>query len=103
MTISEGTLVQGDDATPELFVVRSGKRVLIPSLHDFHQTGFSMGDVQVIPSAELAKLPLAADGASALDGGLHADLVVDQTLALDLDTDLGAGHFMTTHGALRKT
>jgi len=96
--LKDGTVVQGDGsgagfAQSELYVVRNGRRHLIASPQEFRKAGYERTAVKVIPDAELEHLPLAHD--------LH--LAPGGQIVLDLDTFLGSGHYMTTHGVLRKT
>jgi hypothetical protein len=100
--IKDGTVVQGDGsenrdntsfAQSKLYVVQNGRRHLIASPLEFRKAGYERTAVKVIPDAELEHLPLAHDTLLAPGG----------QIVLDLDTFLGAGHYMTTHGVLRKT
>ncbi len=102
MTITEGMVIQGDGSRsdnsavhdpPRLYVVQSGRLQVIPNARAFREAGYSPADVHVVPDDELAALPVAQ----------AQDLLPGQSLALDLDTFLGAGHYMTTHGALSRT
>jgi len=74
-----------------LYVVRQGNRYPVTDPRSFRKAGFDPAAVQVIPDAELAKIPLV----KALAPG--------QQIVLDLENFLGAGHYMTTWGVLRKT
>ncbi|HEY0418442.1 MAG TPA: hypothetical protein VGC80_02880 [Acetobacteraceae bacterium] len=98
----EGAILQGDGSSnrgagglvlPTLYAVRGGQRYPIQNVQEFRKAGYSRSAVQVVPDAELERLPLA--GAAKLAPG--------QQITLDLDSFLGAGHYMTTHGVLRKT
>jgi len=98
--LKDGTVVQGDgsghrdgSAQPQLYVVQGGRRHLISSPWEFRQARHERTAVKVIPDAELEHLPLASE----------AKLAPGGQIVLDLDTFLGAGHYMTTHGVLRKT
>jgi hypothetical protein len=103
MNLEDGTLVQGDGSSsrgadrhlvlPKLYIVREGKLHLIRDAREFRKAGYDRSAVQVIPDAELKKLPVAVE----------AELAPGQQIVLDLDTFLGAGHYMTTYGVLRKT
>ena len=94
------TVVQGDGRSsngsfsplePRLYVVRQGNRYPVTDPRSFRKAGFDPAAVQVITDAELAKIPLV----KALAPG--------QQIVLDLENFLGAGHYMTTWGVLRKT
>src|SRR3954470_12758452 len=102
MNLKDGTTVQGDGtsshravslAPPKLYVVQNGQLEGISDVRAFHKAGYDPAAVQVIPDAELAKLP-AAKAAPRM--ALGAEIV------LDLDSFLGAGHYMTTYGVLRR-
>ena len=96
-------LVQGDGSRargkpfnpvePHLFVVRDGQRHAIEDFRSFREAGYDQSAVEIIPDAELEKLPLAPT----------ALLAPGQQIVLDLDSFLGAGHYMTTWGVLRRT
>src|SRR4051794_24796254 len=73
--------------------LQGGRRHLIASLSEFRKARHERTAVKVIPDAELERLPLAPQPTLAPGG----------QIVLDLDTFLGAGHYMTTHGVLRKT
>jgi len=98
--LKEGTVVQGDGSSSHgkkasshsLYVIRGGQLHLIPDAGAFRAAGYNRSDVQVIPDAELEKLPVAVE----------AELAPGGQIVLDLDSFLGAGHYMTTHGVLRK-
>ena len=103
MKFKDGMLVQGDGssnhgaarqlAPPKLYVVRGGKLHLIPDARAFRKAGYDRSVVEVIPDAELKKLPVAVE----------AELAPSQQIILNLDSFLGAGHYMTTYGVFRKT
>jgi hypothetical protein len=102
MSLQDNTVVQGDGssgrgasglALPKVYVVRGGHRHVIRDARAFRKAGYDRLAVQIIPDAELEKLPLAEE----------ARLTPGGELILDLDSFLGAGHYMTTHGVLRKT
>jgi len=102
MEIKENSLVQGDGSSiryadnltlAKLYVVRDGQRHLIRDMQEFRKAGYSRLDVQVVPDADLEHLPLATE----------PRLLAGEEIVLDLDSFLGAGHYMTTHGVLRKT
>lgn len=99
--LKDGTVVQGDgsrhhhaaSAEAKLYVVRGGRRHLISGPQEFRKAGYERTAVKIVPDAELEHLPLASE----------AHLAPGGQIVLDLDTFLGAGHYMTTHGVLRKT
>lgn len=101
MLIQDGTIVQGDGSSHsaislaplKLFVVRQGQRHIITDVHAFRAAGYEPAAVQVIPDEELAKLPLAKQASRMAPG---------EEIVLDLDSFLGAGHYMTTYGVLRR-
>jgi hypothetical protein len=102
MHFADGTLIQGDGSSHraarqlaplKLYVVRGGKLHVIPDARTFRQAGYDRSAVQVLPDAEVKKLPVAVE----------AELLPGQHIVLDLDSFLGAGHYMTTYGVLRKT
>ena len=102
MSLQDNTVVQGDGssgrgasglALRKVYVVRGGHRHVIRDARAFRKAGYDGLAVQIIPDAELEKLPLAEE----------ARLTPGGELILDLDSFLGAGHYMTTHGVLRKT
>jgi len=102
MNVKEGSVVQGDGssgrnagslAPPQLYVVRGGQRHLIRDAREFRKGGYDREAVQVIPDADLERLPLVA----------QTRLAAGEQIVLDADDFLGAGHYMTTHGVLRKT
>jgi hypothetical protein len=100
-SIKDGMVVQGDGssgganaARPSLYVVRDGQRHLIPDPLEFRKAGYERTSVQIVPDAELEHVPLAPAVARLAPGG---------QIVLDLDSFLGAGHYMTTWGVLRKT
>jgi hypothetical protein len=82
----EGSLVKGSG--PEIYVIRSGQRHWIPDESTFTASGFDWNKIQVISDPELNAIPVGP----ALP---HA-----ARLVVDLDTFLGAGHYMTTHASL---
>src|SRR5262245_36234782 len=95
-------IVQGDGSSskgsfsplePRLYVVRQGMRYPITDSRSFRETGFDPSVVKVIPDAELEKIPVAR----------RLGLAPGEQIVLDLDLFLGAGHYMTTWGVLRKT
>jgi len=95
------TIVQGDGSRtqgqvdliePRIFVVRDGKRYPIPDFRAFRDAGYDPSDVQIVPDAELERLPL-----------VKPKLGPGEQIVLDLDNFLGAGHYMRTWGVLRKT
>jgi hypothetical protein len=94
-------LVQGDGSSlgdrlnptaPRLFVVREGKRHPILDPLSFREAGYDPDAVQIIPDAELERLPL-----------VQPRLGPGEQIVLDLNSFLGAGHYMTTWGVLRRT
>src|SRR5215831_19264979 len=96
------TVVQGDGSSsngrfsplePRLYVVRQGMRYPITDPRSFREAGFDPSAVEVIPDAELEKIPVAR----------KLGLAPGEQIVLDLDLFLGAGHYMTTWGVLRKT
>lgn len=102
MNIEEGTVVQGNSASnrgamslvsPKMYVMRGGQLQLIRDAQEFRKAGYDRLAVQVISDAEMERLPLAVD----------AQLAPSEEIVLDHDTFLGAGHYMTTYGVLRKT
>lgn len=102
MNLKDGTLVQGDGTLahstqssfePQLYVIEQGQRHPIPSLQAFRKGQYSRSAVQVIADRELELVPM----------GANADAAPDGTIALHLDSSLGAGHYMTTDGVLRKS
>jgi len=95
-------IVQGDGSSskesfsplePRLYVVRQGMRYPITDPRSFREAGFDPSAVEVIPDAELEKIPVAS----------KLGLAPGEQIVLDLDLFLGAGHYMTTWGVLRKT
>jgi hypothetical protein len=95
------TIVQGDGSSSKgrflplesrLFVVREGKRYPVTDVRSFREAGFDPSAVKVISDAELEKMPL-----------VKPRLGAGEQIVLDLDVFLGAGHYMTTFGVLRKT
>ena len=96
--LRDGLLLQGDGSAAHaagriepspMFVVRGGQLTPVADAGAFHLAGHDPADVRVLPDPVLAALPKDA-GAPAV-----------QQITLDLDSDLGAGHFMSTHGMLR--
>src|SRR5215813_9710596 len=94
------TIVQGDGSSskgsfaplePHLYVVRHGMRYPVTDARSFREAGFDPSSVKVISDAELEKIPVAKK------------LGPGEQIVLDLDSFLGAGHYMTTWGVLRKT
>ena len=94
------TIVQGDGSrsngsfgplSPRLYVVRQGKRYPVTDPRSFREAGFDPSAVKVISDAELEKIPVVKK------------LGPGEQIVLDLDSFLGAGHYMTTWGVLRKT
>ena len=95
-------IVQGDGSSskgsfsplePRLYVVRQGMRYPITDPRSFREDGFDPSAVKVIPDAELEKIPVAR----------KLGMAPGEQIVLDLDLFLGAGHYMTTWGVLRKT
>jgi hypothetical protein len=95
-------IVQGDGNSskgsfsplePRLYVVRQGMRYPITDSRSFREAGFDPSAVKVIPDAELQKIPVAR----------NLELAPGEQIVLDLDYFLGAGHYMTTWGVMRKT
>lgn len=95
------TIIQGDGSRtqgqidlvePRLFVIRDGKRHPILDFREFREAGYDPADVEIVPDVELEKLPL-----------VRPKLGPGEQIVLDVDTFLGAGHYMRTWGVLRKT
>ena len=95
------TFVQGDGSSskgrfsplePRLFVVRQGKRYPVTDFGSFREAGFDPSAIKVISDAELEKIPL-----------VKPRLGAGEQIVLSDDVFLGAGHYMTTWGVLRKT
>jgi hypothetical protein len=100
--IEDGAIIQGDGssakgidklAPQKLYVVQDRQLHLVRDISEFRKAGLSHAAVKIIPDAELAELPVAAE----------PRMAPGEQIALDLDSFLGAGHYMTTHGVLRKT
>lgn len=82
-------LVQG--ANPNyIYVVEGGKRQQVPDVHTFRARGYDPQHIEVVSEQDLAAIPVAP----------MPRLMPASMLAIDLDSFLGAGHYMTTHGAL---
>ena len=104
MTLSDGTLLQGDGKQNEgssdlggtpLYVVQDGRRHRITDVQAFLDAGYDPDDVQVVDQDDLEQMPLAEDP--------EEKMVAGQTIVLSHYSFLGAGHYMRTYGALRKT
>jgi len=94
-------LVQGDGSRtggkfnptePRIFAIRDGQRYPVTDFLAFREAGYDPATVQVIADEELEKLPL-----------IQPRLGPGEQIVLDLDSFLGAGHYMTTWGVMRKT
>jgi hypothetical protein len=100
LAIPDGTIVQGDGTNTDgneqsaLYLVEGGQRHLILDRVAFRDAGFDASRVQVLPDADVEQLPLGAE---------RAGLAPGESITLNLDSFLGAGHYMTTWGVLRKT
>lgn len=102
LRLSEGMLIQGDgssstdiaQAKPQkMYVIKGGKLDEIESVFDLRNGGHNSNDVKVVSDSELAQLQFAPRPRLASGG----------EIVLDLNSFLGAGHYMTTHGVLRRT
>jgi hypothetical protein len=96
MPTAEATLVRPSDSD-ELYVIEGGHRRLVAS-HPlpgmFRTMGRDPGEVETLPPNELEEIPV--DEAFAPG----TEIAPSDMLYIDLDSFLGAGHYMTTHGAL---
>jgi hypothetical protein len=101
--LKDGTLVQGVSTgaygepdpfdIPKLYVIQGGQRQPIEHSLALVENGIDPASVEVVDDAELEQIPLAA----------KPRLGPGQQITLDLQSFLGAGHYMKTYGVLRKT
>jgi hypothetical protein len=96
MPAAETTLVRPSDSE-ELYAIEGGRRRLVAS-HPlpgiFQSLGRDPGEVEVLDPTELDSIPVDEAVAESFE------LAPTEMLYIDLDSFLGAGHYMTTYGAL---
>jgi hypothetical protein len=84
---NEGDVVQ-TDGVDALYVIEAGKRRPIPNMATFFDHDFIPAAVKFLTAAEMNAIPLGSP------------LRASARFGIDLDSDLEAGHFMATHGAM---
>ena len=84
--MADGTLLQGRDGA--LYVVEAGRRRPVPDPYTVRASGFDPRRVEVIANQDLEALPLGAP------------LARTECAEIDLDSCLGLGHYVTTHGVM---
>ena len=86
MAVADGILLQGRNGA--LYVVEAGRRRLVPDPYTVRASGFDPRRVEVIADQDLESLPLGEP------------LARTECAEIDLDSCLGLGHFVTTHGVV---
>jgi len=86
VVLGDGILLQGRDGA--LYVVEGGRRRLVPDPYTVRASGLDPRRVEVLADQDLASLPLGAP------------LARTERTEIDLDSYLGLGHFVTTHGVV---
>jgi hypothetical protein len=86
VVVADGTLLQGRDG--DVYVVEAGRRRPVPDPWTIRARGFDPRLVEVIADQDLESLPLGEPLARA------------ERLEITLDSCLGLGHYVTTHGVL---
>jgi hypothetical protein len=96
--MSESATIVRAAGSDELYVLENGGRRLLAEhplpgmLEALHQDPSS---VRIVPDQELEKIPLSEG-----QGVAAAEIAPTEMLYIDLNSFLGAGHYMTTWGAL---
>jgi hypothetical protein len=86
VAVADGTLLQGRDGA--LYVVEAGRRRPVPDPYTVQASGFDPRRVEVLADQELESLPLAEP------------LAPTERVEIDLDSCLGLGHYVITHGVV---
>jgi hypothetical protein len=86
VAVADGTLLQGRDGA--LYIVEAGLRRPIPDPYTVRASGFDPRRVEFVGDHDLQSLPLGVPLAPA------------KHLQIDLDSYLGLGHYVSTHGVL---
>jgi hypothetical protein len=86
VAVADGTLLQGRDGA--LYVVEAGCRRLVPDPYMVRASGLDPRRVEILADQDLASLPLGAP------------LAGTERVEIDLDSFLGLGHYVTTHGVV---
>ena len=86
MVVADGTLLQGRDGT--VYVVEAGRRRPVPDPWTVRAIGLDPRRVEVIADQDLEALPLGAP------------LAPTARVEIALDSSLGLGHYLTTHGVV---
>jgi hypothetical protein len=86
VAVADGTLLQGRDGA--VYVVEAGRRRPVPDPWTVRASGFDPRRVEVIADQDLESLPLGEP------------LVRTERAEITLDSCLGLGHYVTTHGVL---
>jgi hypothetical protein len=84
VAVADGTLLQGRDGA--LYVIEAGRRRLVPDPYTVRASGFDPRQVAIIADQDLESLPLGAPLARA------------KRVQIRLDSYLGLGHYVSTHG-----
>ena len=82
--VVDGTLLQGRDGA--VYVVEDGRRRPVPDPYTVRASGFDPRRVELIGDRDLQSLPLGVPLAPAKRAQIH------------LDSNLGLGHYVSTHG-----
>jgi hypothetical protein len=86
VAVADGTVLEGRDGA--VYVVEAGRRRPIPDPYTVRASGLDPRRVEVIGDQDLESLPLGAP------------LAPTARVEIDLDSCLGLGHHVTTHGAV---
>jgi hypothetical protein len=86
VAVADGTLVQGRDGA--VYVVEAGRRRPVPDPWTVRASGFDPRRIEVIADQDLEALPLGAP------------LAPTERAEIALDSCLGLGHHVSTHGVL---
>jgi hypothetical protein len=89
LSVADGTILQGRDG--EVYVVQAGRRRPVPDPHTVRASGFDPRRVEVISEQDLESLPLGEP------------LAWTERTEIVLESCLGPGHYLTTHGVLHPT
>src|SRR6266571_3319520 len=85
--VQEGDLLEAT-GQPAIYVIQGGLRHWIPDMATFYDNDFDPTKVKVISENELNAIPLGDP------------LPQSHRFVIDHETEMGANHFMATHGAM---
>jgi len=86
VAVADGILLQGHDGA--VYVVQAGRRRLVPDPWTVRASGLDPRRVEVLADQDLESLPLGAP------------LARTERAEIDLDSNLGLGHYVSTRGVM---